>query len=68
MKYAAPHVGQVADDLGFTRERVWQIQNKAEEKLATHLRALGFEPLPPRNDKHKQQKPNKESEPVEAIR
>ena len=39
---------QVADQLGITRERVRQIQSKAEEKLASRLRAGGFEPLPSR--------------------
>ncbi len=45
-----PHtLKQIGEHLGITRERVRQIQNKAEEKLATHLRAFGFEPLPLRN-------------------
>ena len=41
---------QVADRLGITRERVRQIQSKAEEKLASRLRAGGFEPLPAREE------------------
>lgn len=34
---------QIADQLGITRERVRQIQSKAEEKLASRLKACGFE-------------------------
>jgi len=45
---------QVADQLGITRERVRQIQNKAEEKLAARLRACGFEPLPARQGNPKE--------------
>jgi len=41
---------QVADQLGITRERVRQIQSKAEQKLASRLRAGGFEPLPARKE------------------
>lgn len=45
-----PHtLRQIGEHLGITRERVRQIQSKAEEKLANHLRARGLEPLPARN-------------------
>lgn len=45
-----PHtLKQIGEHLGITRERVRQIQSKAEEKLASRLRAGGFEPLPSRN-------------------
>lgn len=40
----------IGEHLGITRERVRQIQKRAEEKLASCLRAGGLEPLPPRNE------------------
>jgi len=45
---------QVADQLGITRERVRQIQNKAKENLAARPRASGFEPLPARQGNPKE--------------
>jgi RNA polymerase sigma factor (sigma-70 family) len=47
-----PHtLKQIGEHLGITRERVRQIQSKAEVKLAHILRGRGFEPLPPRTVK-----------------
>ena len=58
---------QVADHLGITRERVRQIQSKAEEMLANKLRSQGLEPLPSRSTDPNSEKSIVDAEPVEAM-
>ena len=62
-----PHtLKQIGEHLGITRERVRQIQDKAQDRLADLLRTRGFEPLPSRNAKGEPK--NVQGEVVSVLR